>query len=166
MSIPTGDLEKVARAADEGEALWVIGGLYTYKAVHAETGAYFACEVKAPDGFAIPVHFHDDEEEGFYVASGEVTIFLGDEERRLSAGGFALAPRGVEHAFRLETPDATLLLLLSPGTKHEALFREMGELAPERVPPPPPSEAPDPAGLAEIAARHGTRIVGPPPIRS
>lgn len=164
MSIELGGLQAVVRDHDEGEALWVIGGLYTYKAVHSESGAYFACEVKAPAGFAIPVHFHDDEEEGFYVASGKATIFLGDEARRLAAGGFALAPRGMRHAFRLETPDTTLLLLLSPGLKHEALFRAIGERAAERVPPPPVSETPDAGALAETAARYGTRIVGPPPI--
>ena len=163
MSVEFGGLQAVVRDSDEGEAWWVIGGLYTYKVVHAESGAYFACEVKAPEGFAIPVHFHDDEEEGFYVASGEATIFLGDEARRLAAGGFALAPRGVRHAFRLESPDTTLLLLLSPGPKHEALFRAIGEGAAERVPPPPVAEPPDAKSLAETAARYGTRIVGPPP---
>lgn len=166
MSVGLDGLRPVARTPDEEEALWVIGGLYTYKALHAETGAYFACEVQAPDGFAIPVHFHDDEEEGFYVATGEATIFLGDEQHRLPAGAFAVAPRGVRHAFRLETPGTTLLLLLSPGPKHEALFREMGEPARERVPPPPAGAPPDSGRLAEIAARHGTQIVGPPPVRT
>ena len=94
-----------------------------------------------------------------------MTIFLGDEERRLSAGGFALAPRGVRHAFRHETPDAILLLLVSPGPKHEALFREIGEPAAERVVPPAPTAPSDPAALGEIAARNGTQIVGPPPAR-
>jgi quercetin dioxygenase-like cupin family protein len=165
MSLQTGQLQSVIRSPVEGEALWVLGGLFTYKAVNAETGAYLACEVKAPEGYAIPVHYHDEEEEGFYVAQGEVTIFLGDEERRLSAGGFALAPRGVPHAFRHETPDATLLLLVSPGPKHEALFREIGEPAAERVVPTAPTSPPDPAALGEIAARNGTQIVGPPPAR-
>src|SRR5467141_4288531 len=118
MSLSASRLMPLSRDADEGEAHWVIGGLYTYKTVFAESGAYFACEVKAPEGFAIPVHTHDDEEEGFYIAQGEATIFLEDEAHRLGAGGFALAPRGVRHAFRLETADATLLLLLSPGSKH------------------------------------------------
>lgn len=165
MSMPATTLQPLSRAPDEGEALWVIGGLYSYKAVNAETGAYFACEVLAPDGFAIPVHFHDDEEEAFYVAQGEVTVFLGDEERRLRAGGFALAPRGTRHAFRIETPDARLLVLLSPGPKHEALFRDLGEKAARREIPPPPTEPLDPAKMGEVAARHGTRIVGPPPTR-
>lgn len=163
MSLQLNALHPLARGPVEGEALWVLGGLFTYKAVNAETGAYLACEVKAPAGFAIPVHFHEDEEEGFYVAQGEVTIFLGEEERRLSAGGFALAPRGIPHAFRCETPDAILLLLITPGSKHEALFRELGEPAADRLVPPAATAPPDPAAIGEIAARNGTQIVGPPP---
>ena len=165
MSIPARDLRAFARDPHDGEALWVIGGLYVFRAVNAETGTYLACEVKGPDGFAIPVDYHDEEVEGFYVATGTVTILLGDAERRLAAGGFALAPPGVPHAFRLDSADATLLLLISPGPSHEALFREMGEPASEPVIPPPASHPPDPELLAAIAARHGTHVVGPPPTR-
>jgi quercetin dioxygenase-like cupin family protein len=155
----------IVRAPGEGERLWVIGGSYTYKAVNAETGAYFACEVQAPAGFAIPVHEHEDEEEGFYVAMGEVTMFLGDEERRLGSGGFAFAPRGLRHAFRLETADAKLLLLVSPGPRHEAMFRAVGEPNDGTGIPPTRGVPVDPAALAEIGLRYGTRVVAPPPVR-
>lgn len=165
MSVPSQPSQGFFRGADQGEDLWVLRGLYSYKGRPDETGAYLACEVQAHDGFAIPVHYHEDEEERFYVARGEVTIFLGDSEQRLQAGGFALAPRGIEHAFRFESPDAVLLLLLSPGPKHEKLFREMGHPATEHRIPPPSDEQPDPEALAAIAARHGTRIVGPPRTR-
>lgn len=157
--------QQVERGSDEGEALWILGGLYTFKALNAESAAYTLVEVKAPDGFAIPVHYHENEEEGFYVARGEATIFLGDQERRLAAGGFALAPRGVRHAFRLESADTALVLLLSPGPAHEAMFREMGEPARERVAPPASGAPADSARIAAVAARYGTRIVGPPPTR-
>jgi quercetin dioxygenase-like cupin family protein len=163
MTLSASGLTSISRDPEDGEAIWAAGGLYTYKAVFAETGAYFACETKGPAGYAIPVHFHDAEEEGFYVAQGEATIFLEDEARRLGAGGFAFAPHGVRHSFRLETADARLLLLVSPGPQHEALFRDLGIPAPQRLPPPPASGPPDFAVLGEIAARHGTRIVGPPP---
>ncbi len=155
--------QQVLRGKNEGEALWLMGGLYTFKALNAETGAYTLVELKAPQGFAIPVHYHEGEEEGFYVAQGEVTIYLGNDERTLAAGGFAMAPRGVPHAFRLETPDATLVLLVSPGPAHEAMFREMGEPATARSIPDAPAMPPDVPELAKIAARHGTQIVGPPP---
>lgn len=161
MSIPTASL---VRRSGEGEAFWVIGGLYSYKGTPDETGAYLACEVQAPDGFAIPVHLHDDEEEGFYVASGEVTIFLDGAEHRLGPGGFALAPRGTQHAFRFESPDAVLLLLLSPGPRHTQMFREMGEPAREhRI--PDSATGLDPSELGPIGDRFGTHIVGPPPVR-
>lgn len=164
MSVPANVEGGFARRPHEGEALWILGGLYTYKATPQESGAYLACEVQAPDGFAIPFHFHDDEEEGFYVARGEVTIFLGEQERRLSVGGFALAPRGTRHAFRFETQDAILLLLLSPGPKHTDMFREMAvPAARHELPPAGIGKGPD--ELGPIGARFGTHIVGPPPQR-
>jgi quercetin dioxygenase-like cupin family protein len=165
MSLPATELRAFARENGEAEDLWILGGLYSFLGRNDETGAYLACQVKGPDGFAIPVHFHDDEEEAFYIASGEATIFLGDTERRLGPGGFALAPRGERHAFRLESPDTVLLVLLSPGPKHEAMFREMATPAAAHRIPPPTIEAVDPAELGATAAHFGTHIVGPPPIR-
>jgi len=154
---------QVLRGSDEGESLWLLGGLYTFRATNAETGLYTMVEVKGPEKLAIPVHYHEGEDEGFYVARGQVMILIGDEERTLAAGGFALAPSGVRHTFRLETPDATLLLLVSPGPAHEAMFRDMGEPATARSIPEPSAVSADPAALAEVAARYGTQIVGPPP---
>ena len=153
----------MVRGSDEGEALWLMGGLYTFTALNAETGLYTLVELKGRAGLAVPVHYHEREEEAFYVARGEVTIFLGDDASLLGSGGFAIVPRGVRHTFRLETSDATLLLLVSPGSAHESMFREMGEPAASHTVPQPSATPPDPAELATIAARHGTRIVGPPP---
>jgi quercetin dioxygenase-like cupin family protein len=153
------------RVPSQGEALWVLGGLYTFKAVAGETdGGCTAIEVRAPEGYAIPVHFHEQEGEGFYVAEGEVTFFLGKDTVRARSGSFAYAPRSLEHAFRFETPDARLMVFLAPcNGSHEGLFRDLGEPASRPEIPPPPEGPPDVARLAEIAARHGTRIVGPPP---
>jgi quercetin dioxygenase-like cupin family protein len=132
----------------------VMGGLYSYRATPDETGAYLACEVAAPSGFAIPAHFHEDEDEAFYVARGAVTIFVNGREQTLDAGGFAFAPRGAHHTFRFEAPDSALLLLITPGHRHEEMFRAMSL----------PGEI-DPAALAAAAAQYGTFIVGPPPVR-
>jgi hypothetical protein len=50
----------VARGADDGERLWLLGGLYTYKA----TGdAYTLFEVRGPSGLATPMHRHGNEGE-------------------------------------------------------------------------------------------------------
>jgi quercetin dioxygenase-like cupin family protein len=162
MSVGSLETQSVIRAADNGEDLWVMGGLFSYRATPSETGAYLACEVRAQSGFAIPVHFHDDEEEGFYVAQGVVTVVLDGVEHRLSAGGFALAPRGASHAFRFETTDAVLLLLVSPGHRHEGMFRAMGEPAEAHIVPSSPGSL-EPDALGQIADGFGTHIVGPPP---
>ena len=143
----------------DGDAIWVLGGVYTWKALGSQTGGeYSLCEVRGPVGFSAPLHRHERENEGFYVASGEVTLVLADE------GGFGFAPTGAPHTFRLDSPEARLLLLITPGAAgHEGMFAEMGEPATDNELPPQPEGPPDFASLAAIAARHGTTILGPPP---
>jgi quercetin dioxygenase-like cupin family protein len=157
--------EPYSLGPDDGEALWVLGGLYTWKALGARTGGdYSLCEVRGPAGFAVPLHSHVRENEGFYVAAGEVTLVLGDGETRLVEGGFGFAPAGAPHTFRLDSPDARLLLLITPGASgHEGMFAELGGPATAHVLPAPPEGEPDVAGLAAITAKHGTTILGPPP---
>jgi quercetin dioxygenase-like cupin family protein len=150
------------RGSGEGDAVWLLGGLYSYKARGRETGdAYSLFEVQGQ--VAAPRHFHDHEEEGFYVAQGEVTFWVGEELIEGSPGTFAYVPRGVEHAFRIDSSEARLLLVITPGDAgHESLFEEMGEPAGSHVVPAAPTELPDVELLAAIAARQGTTIVGPP----
>lgn len=158
------DLDPFLRHPDDADAHWVLGGRYTFAARGRDVAnAYTLVEVVGPAGFAIPVHLHQAEEEGFYVASGEVTFSIDGELTTVPAGTTAFVPRGVPHAFRLETADTRLLLLITPGAAgHEGLFTEMGEPAVGPGLPPPPERDPDPEILGEIAARHGTRLLGPP----
>ncbi|MDQ3238173.1 MAG: quercetin 2,3-dioxygenase [Actinomycetota bacterium] len=161
----TAGLETYSLGPEDGEALWVLGGLYTWKALGAQTGGeYSLCEVRGPAGFAAPLHSHERENEGFYVASGEVTLVLNDGENRLVEGGFGFAPAGSPHTFRLDSLEARLLLLITPGAAgHEGMFAAMGEPATAHVLPPPPGGPPDFASLAATAVKHGTTILGPPP---
>ena len=79
-------------------------------------------------------------------------------------GSFGFAPAGAPHTFRLDSPEARLLLLITPGASgHEGMFAEMGEAATDHVLPDPPDGPPDFASLAAVAAKHGTTILGPPP---
>ena len=161
----TPGLESYWLGPADGEAMWVLGGLYTWKALGAQTGGeYSLCEVRGPAGFAAPLHSHERENEGFYVASGEVTLILDDNETRLLEGSFGFAPAGAPHTFRLDSPEARLLLLITPGAAgHEGMFAEMGEPATDHGLPDPPDGPPDFASLAAVAAKHGTTILGPPP---
>ena len=156
-------LRVISRGPEEGEALWIVGGLYTYRALPSETASYLLVDVEGPRGLAAPLHFHEHDDEGFYVQSGKIGFVVGDRTIEASAGSFILAPKGVRHTFIFASDDAKLLLLLSPGSDHEHLFRAIGEPAGRREIPSPPSQLPDFEGLAATAAKHGTQVVGPPP---
>ncbi len=88
--------------AAEGEALWFADALVTYKATGVETrGALTVAEVRAPRGAGSPRHRHHNEDEAWYVREGELTFWLGDEERTVGAGTCVFGPRDVDHRFRV-----------------------------------------------------------------
>jgi quercetin dioxygenase-like cupin family protein len=67
-------------------------------------------------GRELEAHVHDDEDDAFYILSGELTFVLGCEEVRAPAGTFVLVPPGVEHGFRNDTSEtAQILNLHAPG---------------------------------------------------
>jgi hypothetical protein len=95
------------------------------------------------------------------VLEGEFTVYVGEQRLSLPAGAFAFGPRGVPHTFIAETDGAKVLIGFLPF-HFEGFLREVGELATERVLPPPLEEAPDMGRLIPIAERNGMMILGPP----
>lgn len=60
------------------------------------------------------VHAHSDQEEAFYVISGELTIETEDAKLSGSTGTFMLIPRGITHR-HVAAPASLLLAVYSPG---------------------------------------------------
>ncbi len=148
--------------AGEGEALWFADALVSYKATGNETNdGLTVAEVRAPRGAGSPRHRHQHEDEAWYIVSGELTFWLGDEESAAAAGSFVFGPRGVEHRFRVDSEEARFLLLLTPAG-FEDFTRTCGW--PATAPTMPPAElAERPASLLQAAAaRHGVEIVPDP----
>jgi quercetin dioxygenase-like cupin family protein len=146
----------------EGEALWFNGSLGVLKATADQTeGRFTAIELLAPKGFASPLHIHRQEDEFFVVLSGEVRIQHGDEVIEAVAGSFVHGPRGVQHAFHVDSAQARILLFYGPAGA-EGFFREGGK--PARFPGLPPAEEQflDRQALMEIAKRYNQDFVGPP----
>lgn len=54
-------------------------------------------------------HKHDEEDELFYVISGNLTIAFRDKTVELAAGEFLIVPRGIEHKPIAEEEVAVLL---------------------------------------------------------
>ena len=157
-------MKPFTNSAKEAETVDIWGSIYRFRAVGDQTdNAYTLVEVHGRSGFETPLHSHANEEEGFYVLDGDVTLAVGDESVRASAGTFAFVPRGTAHGFRFRR-DARMLLLLSPGAAgHEGMFRGVGDPARPDAMPSEPSLPPDPERVVQIAERHGTAILGPLP---
>lgn len=148
------------RASGEGERRWFCGGgVHTWLATEAETGgAYLLFEDALDAGKVTPLHRHPDADETFYMLEGEVRLYVAGEEQSLIAGGIAIIPRGVPHAFMVTSPTARMLCLQTPGGG-EAFYRNASQPAGVGEPPPPDFER-----VREAAAATGAiEILGPPP---
>lgn len=151
-----------AGGSDEGEALWFNGGLAVLRATGEETdGRYTLMELLAPKGFGSPLHIHRREDEFFVVLSGEVRVQHGEAVIEAVAGSIVYGPRDVAHAFRVDSPEARLLLFFGPAGV-EGFFREGGKPARSRSLPPEDETFPDRQALKEIAGRYEQEFIGPP----
>ena len=146
----------------EGEAVWFNGGLGLLRATAKLTdGRFAAMELLAPKGFASPLHIHRDEDEFFLVLSGEVRVRHGEEVIEAVAGSLVYGPRGIAHAFRVDSLEARLLLFFGPAGV-EGFFREAGKPARSRGLPPVGEQFLDRDALKEIGGRYHQEFVGPP----
>jgi quercetin dioxygenase-like cupin family protein len=152
----------IVRADGEGERLRFLGGgLITMKATAAETaGAFLLFEDLMPQGKTTPLHTHANEDETLYVLAGGLTVHIDGVDHELGAGGVAVAPRGVPHAFLVTSPTARVLTLLTPGSA-EAFYRGAS------VPAGEDDDAAGPVDFDQVRAsamrNGGMQLLGPPP---
>ena len=157
-------LAPIALLPEEGEALWAFGFLATLKASSETTdGRVAVIEHLGPRGAGSPLHVHHREDEWFYVLEGNVTFWVGGQVVEGSAGSFVYGPRDIPHTFVVASEVARFLLVSEPAG-FDAFFRAAAAPAARPEIPPPPTEAPDIAGLTALAATFGIEIVGPPGI--
>jgi mannose-6-phosphate isomerase-like protein (cupin superfamily) len=140
-----------------GQQRWFFGMLAEVKASAADTaGQYSLLEITAPAGLQTPLHVHYNEDEGFYVLEGSVTIEVGDETVELSSGQHAFGPRNIPHRFTVGPDGARMLWVLTPGGFED--FVEEASVPAEAPTVPPPSVLP-PENVAEIVLRHGNELL-------
>jgi quercetin dioxygenase-like cupin family protein len=119
-------------------------------------GAVAMLEHLAPRGMATPLHVQPNEDEAFYVLEGRISLYLDGDRSEAGAGEVVWIPRGVPHAFRVDSEQARIIALSVPGN-HERFFRLAGD------PVDAPAQAPDFGRMAAAAAEAGFEILGPPP---
>jgi quercetin dioxygenase-like cupin family protein len=121
-------------------------------------------EHRLPHGSSPPLHVHCTEDEVFHVLEGELRVRVQDQERRFGAGETFLAPKGVPHTYRVESPQGARCLTITVKGDFERFVREMGR-PPDSGVTDAPVDPPSGENLQQLiatAARHGIKIVGPP----
>ena len=141
---------------------WFIDNLARIHVDGESSGGELALvELVGREGDMPPLHVHRVEDETFYVLEGRMSLHVGGREPiGLVAGQSALAPRGVPHAYRVESETARWLVATTPAG-FDSFVREVGEPAPvDEL--PPPGRPHDLAALEAASARHGIELLGPP----
>ena len=154
----------IAHRQGEGEARWFLGGLTTIKASGQSTaGRVAVTENWAPRGYGSPLHVHHNEDEWFYVLSGELTFWVDGQIIDATAGSFVYGPRGLPHTFTVNSDEARFLLVVEPAGFEQFLL-ELSQPAESVTLPPATLQPPEPEAMMAAAAKYGIEILGPPGI--
>jgi quercetin dioxygenase-like cupin family protein len=106
--------------------------------------------IEVPAGDMPPLHVHRNEDEGFLLLEGELSLFLPGREIALKPGEFVLAPRGIPHAYQVGDAPARYLVVSLP-CGFEEFVRDVAAL-----------DELTPDSLAATAGEHDIEILGPP----
>lgn len=156
----------IALSNGEGDARWFLGALTTVKSTGEATGGRVAVtENWAPRGHGSPLHVHHNEDEWFYVLSGELTFWVGGQVVTATAGSFVYGPRDVPHTFTVSSDEARFLLVIEPAG-FESFLLELSDPAQALTLPPASVEPPALETMMAAAERYGLELLGPPGIPS
>jgi mannose-6-phosphate isomerase-like protein (cupin superfamily) len=139
------------------EELLIMGGKFDCKVSSKDTdGDLLIYDTVRESKGGPAMHVHHQQDEWFYVISGEFIVKVGDETFTLPAGDSAFAPRTIPHAFA-KTSEGTgqMFVLFQPAGSVEDFFLQMSKLGKDI---PKDQEK----NLKELWATHGMEIVGPP----
>ena len=148
-------------------AYWFLNALHILLAQNkTEEGAYSLLHVTADPDFETPYHFHDAEDEAFYVLEGEFTFVHAGKTIEAGPGSYLCLERGVPHGFRNSSGKTSRVLIHAiPGGK-VGFVGMMLELATplmdrDKLPAATP---PDLKQLTAACERNGIHILGPLPL--
>jgi mannose-6-phosphate isomerase-like protein (cupin superfamily) len=147
----------------EGRSFWLLGELYTAKAVGEDTGGEFAfVEAITLPQAGPPPHIHHREDETFWVLEGEFEFMVGDGTVRAPAGTFVHAPKGSPHTYKnvRTTPDRYVTTIRPAG--FEQFFFEVSDPAEDPRAQPPAHGQEVIERIMMAAPRYGLEILSPP----
>jgi quercetin dioxygenase-like cupin family protein len=136
----------VVRHPDDGDLLRFGASQAVVKAGREDGEGHITVMLTTVEpGFPGPVpHRHRRMVDSFYVLDGTLTVTAADAQHELSAGSFACAPPGAVHTFSNQTAEPVRFLNVMAPAGLEGYLRELAGIG----------AAPDPALMAQIAARY------------
>jgi len=137
-------------APGEGKKFSVLDGVFTTKATGKDTkGAWAFYEITDKAGSGPPLHTHPWDE-AFYILEGELEIQTGTKTIVATPGYFINIPGETAHAFKILSPSARFIALVSPAQATQ-FYEEMGQFV--------SSTPPDLEKFQAIADKHGVRLI-------
>jgi quercetin dioxygenase-like cupin family protein len=99
-----------------------------------------------------PLHFHNNQNEIFYILEGEYTFQVGEEKYLMKEGDTIFLPRQIPHSFAQISEEGKMLFFFQPSGDMENYFRKTGSL----------KSMPAPEEGSKIFEEYGMKVVGPP----
>jgi quercetin dioxygenase-like cupin family protein len=151
---------------DEGEAMFVLGDVITFKITAKESdNAYFLTEiVSVPGGGPAFLHTHLPQET-FWILQGEYEVYGQDEDGEKYAihapvGSTVHVPGNVPHGFRnVGDTNGKLLALYAPVAPQAEFFTDIGVPMESSLDPMPFDQMPSNERIIEVLAKHGMRLL-------
>lgn len=147
--------------ATDTRPLWFIANKARIQLGAADTGeAFDLVELEGREGDMPPLHVHRDHDETFVVIEGRISLHLPGRSVEIGPGESFFAPRGIPHAYRVESGTAKWLGIGNPPGFAE-FVREASDVA-EDDGFPPLDRAPELERIGAAAARQAIELLGPP----
>ncbi len=132
----------------EGKRLQILAETAFLKLGSSETAGLFSVmEGWTPPGAGPPLHRHSREDETFYILDGVYEFTVGTEKFPAPAGSVVFGPRGIFHTFKNSGASPARMLIFAQPAGIDQFFEELSDSLAQGPP--------DPAKLAQLAARYG-----------
>jgi quercetin dioxygenase-like cupin family protein len=152
--------QTIVHRAGEGQAYWMLGGLYEVLLSSDETsGAATVMQMTMPIGAGPPPHIHHGVTETVYVVDGTVTYQT--DGKRIDIGPGSLFRIPAETLERFEAASKCRVVVTYEPGGIDKFFAEAGEPAQRREIPPAPTSPPDVDRLVKLGAKYGVEIQPP-----
>lgn len=127
---PEGEVSATYRPHDQDPELkYQSGGTVDYLATGASTDGEFGLYrwTFGPGESGPGPHFHNTISESFFILTGTVRLYNGEEWLEATSGDFLYVPPGGIHGFKnVAGEPAQMLLMFTPGAPREEYFETLG----------------------------------------